>query len=1137
MKLFKHQNGVLIKPWLKKSLLIMKFTIILIFISCMQLSAKTYSQNISLNLKSVELKKALSTIEKHTPYRFLYSERNISSDKITVNVTNAGIAQVMKQLLSGTHLSYKQLDNNLIVLVKENEEVADILVNGKVTDRSTGKALAGVSIQIKGSSAGTSTDVNGNFSINVPTNATLVVTSIGYESVEIAVNGQTELNISLQPSATGLNEVVVTALGIKRQERELGYATQKVEGSTLQTVKGIDVATSLTGKISGLVIKNSPDFMSAPQITMRGEAPLLVIDGVPYGNLTLRDIPADDIQSIDFLKGATASALYGSRGGSGAIMLTTKKSGNKKGLQVSINSSSMFEAGYLAIPKMQSEYGRVVNTATDTYVRSGDGSWGAPLDGKDVIQWDPISKSMKSMPFIARGKDNFKNFLEQGYILNNGVSVTQTGDLGSFRASAIWGQNKGTYPNSRFDKLTYSVGGNIQLKKFTLTTSVAYNNQASPNMGFSGYTGYDPMYSLLVWGSPDWNILDYKNYWVVPNEVQNSSYTAGINNPYFDRFQRIHSYNKDVFNGQFTANYEIADWLNAMVRTGYDNYSNKQVVQISKGSFQGGGATTVLNGGTEVWGESQKGSYNEGIGRGFSSNTDAIVTAKTKVNNFSVDGFVGGTIFYQQNEGLEGFTQGGLSIPAFYSFKASTTPVTLNSIVNKQQINSVYGKVGVGYKNIAFADGTFRNDWASTLPKATRSYFYPSVSGSLIASELFKHPDWLSYWKLRGSWTTYRTPAGIYDINNVYTVSPNSWGTMSSASFPTSIRPSNIHAQGSASTEIGTYASFLNNRISADVTLYRKNMYDFIVKAPISPSSGFTSVYTNSNEEQARKGIEVTLNATPVKTQNFSWDVSFNWTKYATYYTRLDSQYSVNNRDWVKVGKRVDYYAINQYQTDNQGNIVFNNGVPTYKPILSLAGYSDPDWVWGFNTSFKYKNLALSLSMDGRVGGLAQSTTEMYMWISGNHPESLTHARYKDATNPGTKNYLGDGVKVVSGAITYDANYHVVSDTRVFAPNDIYTTYKSYITALHKGTAWGGNPSPVDLYSTTFLKLREVAFTYTFPSRIANKINSKGIAVSLIGQNLIYWAKQFKYSDIDGGTENFSDPSMRYIGMDIKLNF
>lgn len=1138
MKLLKHPSGVLIKPWLKKSLLIMKLTIILIFLSCMQLSAETYSQSITLNMKSVELRKVLSTIEKHSPYRFLYSERNIGNkDKVSIDVSDAAISQVMDQLLAGTGLSYKQLDNNLIVLVKENEAVNDIRVEGKVTDKNTGQPIPGASIQIKGSKAGTSTDASGNYSINVPNDAVLIVTSVGYQRVEVAVNGQTTINISLQPEITGLSNVVITALGIKRQERELGYSTQKVEGSSLQTIKGVDVATSLTGKVSGLVVKNSSEFMADPDITLRGETPLLVIDGVPYGNVTLRDVPADDIQSIDFLKGATASALYGSRGGSGAIMVTTKKGSAKKGLHVTINSSTMFEAGYLAIPEMQSMYGRVVNTSTNTYVRSGNGSWGPPLDGSDVIQWDPITKSMKSMPFIARGKNNFKNFLEQGYILNNSVSVTENGDLGSFRASAVWGQNKGTYPNSRFDKLTYSLGGDIHVKRFTLTTSIAYNNQSSPNMGFNGYRGYDPMYSLLVWGSPDWDVRQYKDYWVVPNEEQNSSYTSGMNNPYFDRFERIHSTNKDVFNGQFTASYDVTNWLTALVRTGYDNYSNKQIIRISKGSFQGGGATTMIPGGTEVWGESQRGSFNEGISRGFSTNTDAILTAKKSFSDFSIDGFVGGTIFYQRNEGIEGMTKGGLSIPAFYSFNASIDPVYLNSVVIKKQINSVYGKVGVGYKNLAFAEGTFRNDWASTLPKSTRSYFYPSVSGSLIASELFNQPDWLSYWKLRASWATYRTPAGVYDINSVFSINPNAWGNLSAASFPGSIRPTNIHAEGSATTEIGTYASFLNNRISADVTLYRKKMYDFIVKAPISPSSGFTSVYTNSDEEQARKGIEVTLHATPVKTTNFSWDVSFNWTKYATYFTALDSLYSVNNRDWVKVGKRTDYYDINEYQTDHEGNIVFSNGKPTYKPIRSLVGYSDPDWVWGFSTAFKYKNLILSLSMDGRVGGLAQSTTEMYMWISGNHPESLTEERYKDATIPNSKNYLGKGVKVVSGSITYDANYHVVSDTREFAPNDVYTTYKSYITALHKGTAWGGVPSPVDLYSTTFLKLREAAITYRFPDRLAQKINAKGIDISLIGQNLIYWAKDFKYSDIDGGTENFSDPSMRYIGLDIKLNF
>lgn len=1119
-----------------KFLICMKLVFLCVLAGCLQASAKVYSQEnkIDLTLDNVSVNKALHLISKKSNYRFLYNNDLLPHDlRLSITATQKTVPEIMTILLGKAGLRYHILDDNLIAIGYREQDISQ--VTGKVTD-SSGNPLVGVTIQVKGSTSGTVTDAGGNFSLEAPDDAVLVISYIGYNTLEVPVNGETPLAIVLRPSALGLNEVVVTALGIKRQERELGYSTQKVNGNTLQTVKGIDVGTSLTGKVSGLMVKNSSEFMAEPSITLRGETPLLVVDGVPYGNMTLRDIPADDIESIDFLKGSSASALYGSRGGSGAIMVTTKK-GSGKGLSVSLNSSTMFEAGYLAIPTMQSEYGRVVNTATGAYVRSGDGSWGPPMEGQEVIQWDPVSKTMKAMPYLPRGKDNFKNFLRQGYILNNNLSIAQTGDMGSLRASATWVQNRGTYPNSRFDKITYSVGGDIKINRFSLSTTLAYNNESSPNTGFSGYTGYDPMYSLLVWGSPDWNILDYKDYWLIPNEVQNSSYTAGMNNPYFDRYQRIHPYKKDIFNGQLTLNYDFTDWLKGLVRTGYDNYSNKQEVQISKGSFQGGGVSKVLDGGTEIWGESQRGSYNVGIGRGFSTNTDIMLMADKKLNDFSINAFLGGSLYYKQDEGIEALTKGGLSIPAFYSLKASNDPVYVNSLIYKQQVNSFYGKLGLGWKSLAFVEGTFRNDWASSLPKATRSYLYPSVSGSFIPSELLRSVPWLSFWKVRAAWTTYRTPAGIYDINNVYSIATNQWGNLSSAAFPVSIRPSNIHAQGSASTEIGTNASFLQNRISMDVTLYRKRLFDFIVRAPISPSAGFTSVYTNSNEEQARKGIEVSLNATPVKTGNFSWDVGFNWTKYATYYTRLDSQYSVTNRDWVKVGKRVDYYAINEYQTDNQGHVVFNNGVPTYKPILSLAGYSDPDWIWGFNTGLKYKNLSLTLSMDGRVGGLAQSTTEMYMWISGNHPKSLTEARYKDATEPNTKNFLGDGVKVVSGAITYDANYHVVSDTREFAPNDVYTTYKSYITALHKGTAWGGVPSPVDLYSTTFLKLREVAVTYKLPEELAQKIRSKGISVSLIGQNLFYWAKQFKYSDIDGGTENFADPSLRYIGFNINLDF
>ncbi|HEU4607676.1 MAG TPA: TonB-dependent receptor plug domain-containing protein, partial [Chitinophagaceae bacterium] len=405
-------------------------------------------------------------------------------------------------------------------------------------------------------------------------------------------------------------------------------------GDGLQTVKGIDIGTSLTGKVAGLLVKNSTEFGAEPDVLIRGEKPLLVIDGVPYGNMTLRDIPSDDIESINVLKGATASALYGYRGASGAIMVTTKRGSAKKGLDISVNSSTMFASGFLAIPKQQTTYGRVVNTATNTYARTGDGSWGVPMDGRDVIQWDPISKSMKSMPYLPIGANNFKNFLEPGYILNNNVSVLQQGELGSFRASATWVQNKGQYPNSQFDKVSYTIGGNIKYKKFELNSSISYNKQQAPNLGFNGYTGYDPMYNLLIWSAVDYDIRDYRDYWLVPNEVQNNSYTATNNNPYFDRYERLHNLNRDIFNGTVALNYEIAPWLKVSFRSGFDTYSNRQEIRISKGSLQGAGASKVILNGTEVWGESQKGSYNVGIGRGYSVNNDFLVTADKRLGDF-----------------------------------------------------------------------------------------------------------------------------------------------------------------------------------------------------------------------------------------------------------------------------------------------------------------------------------------------------------------------------------------------------------------------------------------------------------------------------------------------------------------------
>jgi hypothetical protein len=335
---------------------------------------------------------------------------------------------------------------------------------------------------------------------------------------------------------------------------------------------------------------------------------------------------------------------------------------------------------------------------------------------------------------------------------------------------------------------------------------------------------------------------------------------------------------------------------------------------------------------------------------------------------------------------------------------------------------------------------------------------------------------------------------------------------------------------------VGTAINFLKNRASLDVSYYEKRMYDFLKSAPISPASGFYNNYINIDEEITRKGIEITASGSPVKTKELQWDLSLNWSKYARYYTQLDSVYSTD-KPWVAVGERVDHYILSDYQKDPEGNIIHNNGLPLYSPYPSLFGYADPDWLWGVNSSLRFRDFTFGISLDGRVGGIAQTTTEMYMWRAGSHPGSVVPERFLDANTPGSLNYTGEGVKVLSGEATYDTYGNITSDNRTYGPNDVAVTYQTYINNLHKGTAWGGSPSPPDAYSTTFFKVREVSLTYNLPSGISSKFKARSTSISAVGQNVFLWAKQFKYSDPDGGYENFSDPSIRYLGFNVKVVF
>jgi TonB-linked SusC/RagA family outer membrane protein len=1106
---------------------------VLLFTQSLIMKVFSQNQGLTINLKNVAIETVLNKIESQSEYRFLYNKELVDvTQKVSLDVTNADIKSVLPELFKGTNINYIINSKQIVLNTKSSEDSKKL--TGKVVEEN-GTPVIGASILIKGTKTGTITNYEGNFSLDAEPDQTLVVSYIGYKSKEVKVGGQKFISVKLEEDVKNLSEVVVTALGIRREERALGYAVQAVKGDGLQTVKGVDMATSLTGKVSGLLVKNSTEFTQSPDIQIRGENPLIVIDGVPYGNMSLSEIPSDDIENISVLKGATASALYGYRGAGGAIMVTTKKDKKEKGIDISFNSGSMFASGFLAIPELQSTFGRVVNTATNTYSTGGDGSWGVPMDGRDVKQWDPVSKSWQVMPYLPRGKDNFKNFLEPGYVLNNNLNIVQQGEFGNLRASATWVNNKGQYPNSLFNKYTYSIGGDIKLNNFLLSTGFSYNKHTSPHKGFSGYTSYDPMYSMLVWSAADYDIRDYKDYWLIPNESQNNSYTDSNNNPYFDRYERTHSINKDIINGTLSITYNFTDWLKLALRSGFDTYIDRQNIRVSKGSLVSAGSATLIPNGSQVWGESANGSYNTGISKGYSFNNDLIFSGNKTFDKFSIDGFFGTTLFYKQDEGIEARTQDGLSIPGYYSLNASVSPAKVASLIYRRQVNSLYGRLALSWNNLIYAEGTLRNDWSSTLPQATRSYLYPSLSGSFVVSELLPKSDWLSLWKLRGSWTNSKTPADVYSINSVYTITNSAWGSLSSAAYPVSVRSAVVLPASSETFEAGTAVNLWANRASVDVSYYTKRMYDGLTWGGVSPASGFTSNYVNTDEEVTRRGVEISATVVPVKTNDWRWDVTANWSKYARYFTQLDSVYS-EDRPWVKVGERYDAYVVYDYLRDPSGNIIHNAGKPLYSEYQSKLGYSDPDWLWGLSTSLRYKNFQFAMSMDGRVGGLTQTITEMYMWRAGSHPNSVTAERMLDAT-VGGNNYVGEGVKVVSGAATFDTYGNIISDDRVFAPNDVATTYESYINNLHKGTAWGGAASPVDVYSTTFLKIREMSLTYTFPKSICEKMYTKAISLSAVGQNLLLWSKQFKYSDPDGGVDNFSDPSIRYVGFNLKVNF
>ncbi|MDR1675666.1 MAG: SusC/RagA family TonB-linked outer membrane protein [Tannerella sp.] len=1096
----------------------MKMFFIGLILSVCSLNARNLlspDTKITLKKSSAAPEQIIDEIEKNAHHSSVYTK--------DVDMKSSTSRKTLNSLFSGTDIHYDVEDSHIVFSSRKKapEEGSGISIaqqdtkriTGTITDEN-GEPLPDVNISVKGTVTGVISDVDGNYVILASgEDRVLVFSYIGFATQEIAVGDRKVIDVSMHENAIDISEVVVTALGIKREEKALGYAVQTVKGEALTTVKGVELGSQLTGKIAGVTVYNGSDFANEPSIQIRGESPLIVIDGIPFPNMSLRDISQDDIESISVLKGSTASALYGSRGGSGALMISTKR-GEQDGVKVSFSSSDMFSAGYATMIHNQTSYSSGIGGRYDPE----DYVWGDKLDiGRTAVQYDPFTYEWREMPLVSRGKDNFKSFIETAVVTNNNVNIAYKGKNGSFRTSFTHVYNKGQYPNNYSNRFNYSIAGDLKLGKLELDASATIGKWIVPQTYGEGYGLTGAIYTILLWSGAEYDLRDFRDYWQKGKEDVQQNWWSPVwyTNPWFTMYEVTRSQDRSVFSGQTHLTYELLPWLKIAGRVGIDGYDRR---------FEEKTPLSTLR-------KAPLGEFYQYMDRGWALNGEALLMADKKIGDFSIDGFLGTSVYYNQSTSFEGRTAGGLSIPGFFSLKASVEPIAFGTGAYGIQNNSVFGEASFAWKSTAFVEVTGRNDWVSTLSENERSFFYPSVSGSLVLTELLPEIRHLNFWKVRGSWTQTKMPAGVYSINTTYGINiSNMYKGMTGAVYPSLSRSGSLTPATREEWEIGTEARVLDSRLRADIAYFHRLYYNNQREATLSKASGFERMQVNWDEEYLRKGVEITLSGDVIRNRDWVWTPSVNWGRMRYVYNRIDPVYS-QKFYWVAEGELVNWEQRTDIEKSPDGQFVHRADGLLKRTTVDSRFYKDPDWVWGFSNTLKWKNFSLLLSFDGRVGGQNDNDSDWDMWRTGSHPDSDNQWRYDEVVN-GLHNYVGKGVKIVDGTIQYDYDGRVLSDTRVFAPNDIETSYEQYIRAMY-----GSGPVSTSVFDLTFLKLREAAIGYNLPQTLARKLHLDNLQLSLIGQNLYIWVKEFRWADPDKGRDDENAPLPRYVGLNIKVDF
>jgi TonB-linked SusC/RagA family outer membrane protein len=1017
------------------------------------------------------------------------------------------------------------------------------IITGKVVSAADSLGLPGVTVVVKGTQIGAITNIDGFYSLEVPVESdSLVFSFVGMQSQTLPVFNKNMINVALSPQLYEVNEVVVTALGIRRASKALGYSATSVSSEDLTEGRDRSMLNSLQGKVAGVNVSSASGAPGASsRILLRGisslggsNQPLFVIDGVPvnngytgstsinggtdFGN-KMNDLNPDDIENISILKGASGSALYGSRAANGVIIITTKKGENireKKKAEITVSSSVSFEE-HLRTIKYQNEFGQGIYGDAVNYENM---SWGPKFDSKLHYWGYEVDNTLRVKPYIGL-TNNVREFFDTGENYNNSISISGGNEQTTYYLSYSNVMHDGIFPTNSdsYNRHTISARG-THITSSRLSSSYSINYIKKNNKSVPTGQGENSVYNQVMQTPRDISLLELEDIDSKWNNLDNyySLYTV---NPYFILKKNGNTNNEDRIYGSIDLDYKFADPLSLKIRLGGD-VSNEQLKQWR--------AVIEPGGNNEFAAVFEPGRVSESSAYVMQLNSDLLLNYSKEFGDFSIDAIIGHNLNQRTAKGISASVN-DLTIPGFFQLKnSSETPFAGESFVRRRLIG-VFSSLDLSYKSIVFVTMTARNDWSSTLPVKNNSFFYPGINASLIFTELVPGvKKFFPYGKIRAALTRVGNDAPAYSVHSVFVTGGHSDGYgflryplpngVNSFEVSNLIGNEDLKPELTTEFEIGTDLRFFNNRLGIDFSYYDKNTTNLIWPAPLPTSSGYSSKTINLGK-MTNKGVEALLNITPVQLTSFQWDISLNFTKNKNMLVELTEELerieitglAVEGGQQInfiaKPGRTVGIFEGREVMHDPQGRIVVDNtGLPKAAEDLVEYGDREYDYVAGISTRLTWKGISISGTLDIRQGGIMYSRTKDISVWAGTVPITLYNMR-EPFIIPNSVYEIGRDI----------------NNEPIYAENTIP------IDAVHLVDYWGNGGTQLDGISfidKSYIKLREVILSYSVPEKLLSQLPIGTIQLSVIGRNLLLWTPE---------DQHYIDPELTTFGNDLEADF